>query len=60
MTREADKLTSRYRGERNLSERAKMKKDLDQMPLSDSELGQVKQREIKRKQSDIKEFHEDR
>ncbi len=60
MTQEADKLKRRYSGESNPAERKKIREDLDQMPLSGSELAQVKQREHDRKQNDIKEFNEQR
>lgn len=57
MTREADRLKSRHCNERDPAERGKIKKDLDQVPLSDGELNQVEQREIDRKKSHIEEFH---
>lgn len=58
MTIEADKAKRRYLSERDPAERKKIKSDLDQMPLSSGELGQVKEREHNRKQRDIKEFRE--
>lgn len=42
------------------TEKAKIKKDIDQMGISGNELADVQQREHDRKETDIKEFNEAR
>ncbi len=60
MTEKADKLKDRIQKCKDPAEKAKMRADLDKMPLSASELGQVEQREADRVQTDIAEFHQKR
>lgn len=60
MKSEMRKLTERHRDERNPEERAHLKREMDQIPVSPGELEQVHQREIDRKANDIRVFHKSR
>ncbi len=60
MTTEADRTIKRYNETKDPVEKAHLKKQIDQMPMSSGELEQVQQREADRKTADIKEFHEKR
>lgn len=58
MKTEIEKLTDRYYNERNPAEKQKLKREIDQLPMTDGELEQVQQREADRKAADIKAFRE--
>jgi hypothetical protein len=60
MTIEMDKLIKKHRNERNPEERAHLKTEMDQMPLSSGELDQVQQREHDRHETDVKTYREKR
>ena len=60
MTVEAEKAIRKMEQTRDPAERAHIKSDIDQMPLSSGELDQTKEREHDRKQRDIKKFREKR
>jgi hypothetical protein len=55
-----EQLKKRIQAEKDPKERAAMRKDLDQAPLTDSQLSRVMEREEKRKENDIRQFHEAR
>lgn len=57
---ESEKLKTRIMKERNPTERAHLRSELDKVPLTSGELDQVKEREHDRKQNDIKTFREKR
>ena len=60
MTREVEKLAERHRDEKNPEEKAHLKREMDQIPLSSGELEQVQQREVDRKTNDIRVCREAR
>ncbi len=60
MTQEFEKLTGRYEKEKDPEEKQKLKKELDQMPMSTGELDQVQQREADRKAADIEAYRQQR
>ena len=57
---ESEKLKDRIMNERNPVERAHLKNELDQIPLTSSELEQVQQREIDRKAAFVRSYREKR
>lgn len=57
---EFDKVAERYQNEKDPAEKAHLRRELDQMPLSSGELEQVQQREANRQQADIAAFHKER
>ena len=57
---ESEKLKERITNEKNATERAHLKKELDQIPMTSSELEQVVEREEARKTADIEDFHRKR
>ncbi len=60
MTVEAEKAVRKMNETKDPAERAHIKKDIDQMPLSSGELEQTQQREVNRKAEDIRVFRESR
>lgn len=60
MSTEMEKLAARHRNERNPVEKAHLKSEMDQMPLSSGELDQVQQREHDRHEVDVKAYREKR
>lgn len=60
MTAEVEKAISKMNKTKDPVERAHIREDIDQMPLSSGELEQVQQREVDRKAEDIRVFRESR
>ncbi len=57
---EFEKVSERYRNEKDPVEKAHLKSELDQMPITSGELDQVQQREADRHTADVRTFHEKR
>lgn len=57
---ESEKLVQRYESEKDLTEKAHLKSELDQMPLTSGQLDQVQEREADRYTADIKAYREER
>ncbi len=55
-----EKAVKRMDATKDPAERAKIKADIDKMPISGNELADAQQREHDRKEQDIKEFNEAR
>lgn len=54
------KLIERHRKEKNPEERAHLKQEMDQIPVTDGQLNQVVEREHDRHEIDIKEYRKKR
>lgn len=57
---ESEKLTQRYENEKDPEEKAHIKRELDQMPLTSGQLDQVQQREVDRHDADVRVYREKR
>ena len=57
---ESERLMQRYENEKDPVEKAHLKSELDQMPLTSGQLDQAVEREANRKTADIKAFREKR
>jgi hypothetical protein len=55
-----EKLTDRYHNTKDPAERAHLKSEMDQIPVTAGELDQVQQREADRKTADVKKYREKR
>jgi hypothetical protein len=53
---ESEKLKERISSEKDPAEKAHLRSELDQVPLTSGELDQVKEREVRRKEADIKAY----
>ena len=60
MATEAEKATRKMNETKDPVERAHIKSEIDQMPITSGELEQVQQREADRKTADIAAFHKKR
>lgn len=60
MTTEMEKAVTRMNKTKDPAEKAHIKADIDQMPLSSGELDQAIESEVNRKANDIKVFREER
>ncbi len=60
MTTEVEKAVKRMEKVKDPAEKAHIKAEIDQMPLSSGELDQAMEREANRKTNDVKEFREKR
>lgn len=60
MTTEVERAIRKMEETKDPEERAHIKAEIDQMPISSSELSQAQEREADRKANDIKEFREQR
>ena len=60
MTTEVEKAIKRMEKAKDLTEKAHIKAEIDQMSLSSGEVEQAIEREANRKTNDIKEFREER
>ena len=57
---ESDKLKTRITNEKNPAERAHLRSELDQVPLTSGELDQVVEREAKREQQYVDDYRQKR
>lgn len=60
MSTEMEKLAARHRNEKDPVEKAHLKEEMDQMPITAGELDQVQQREADRKTADIATYRQKR
>lgn len=60
MKTDMQKLTERHRSEKNSEKRAKLKAEMDQIPVTSGELDQVLEREHDRHKADIAAYREAR
>ena len=60
MRTDMEKLAERHQNEKNPVVRAKLKSEMDQIPVTSGELSQAMEREHDRKEADIREYRKQR